>query len=298
MSDPYKMLGVGRDASQDDIKKAYRKLAKALHPDLHPGDQKVENKFKEASAAYTLLSDPDTRARFDRGEIDASGQERPDQRFYRSHAGAGGGTHQRGFGGGLNIDDLFSDLFAGAARGPRRNARGQDATYTLRVGFLDAACGATKRMTLPDGRTLDVTIPEGIAEGQKIRLKGQGGSAGGAGPAGDAFIEVAIEADSDFRRDGVNVEVALPISLPEAMLGAKVEVPTVHGPVTMTIPEGSNSGDRLRLKGRGIRDAKSKVRGDQYVELKVMLPDPPDPALTEMVEGWAKAHPYSVRASK
>lgn len=295
MSDPYAILGVSKSASQADIKKAYRSLAKQLHPDLHPGDAKVEDRFKRVAAANSLLSDPDTRARYDRGEIDAAGQEQAARRFYRAHAG------QSGFGGAFEMGDIFADFFRGrGARGgdrrdPRVHMRGADVSYTLQADFLEAARGATKRITLPDGRVLDVTIPEGVADGQTIRLKGQGGPAMGDARPGDALIEIRVAPHAGFTRKGFDILVDLPVSLPEAVQGAKITVPTVHGAVTMTVPKGANSGDTLRLKSKGVYDRKKRRHGDQYVTLKVMLPDPPDAELKRFVEAWAKTHPYKAR---
>lgn len=294
MRDPYEVLGVARDASQDDIKRAYRRLAKELHPDTHPGDKAVEERFKQVSAAYAMLSDPQMRARYDRGEVDAAGHERAGFQFRRADAGGGG------FAGGFNIDDILGDLFGGrfgtgplGGRGRARTA-GHDVTYSLRVGFVEAARGATRRMTLAGGRTLDVTVPEGIADGQTIRLKGQGQPGIGGGPPGDALIRVEVEPHPVFSRDGAAIRVELAITLSEAVLGAKVEVPTLDGPVAMTVPAGSNTGDTLRLRGKGIRSGDGR-RGDQYVRLKVVLPRRPDKALAGFVKEWTATHPYKVR---
>jgi len=296
MSDPYDVLGVKRDASQDDIKKAYRKLAKQLHPDTHPGDAKIEERFKQVSAAYTILSDPEMRARFDRGEVDASGQERGGFHFDQSSGGPGG------FAGGFNVEDILGDLFGGrfggGAPGGRTGgmrARGQDVSYAIKIDFLEAAKGGSRRVTLEGGRTLDINIPAGIGDGQTIRLKGQGHAGLGGGPAGDALIKVDVEPHPVFTRDGDAVRMELPVTLAEAVLGAKVEVPTVDGPVTMTVPPGSSSGDTLRLKGKGLKRAKSSSRGDQFVRVKLVLPAKPDPQLTELVREWSAEHPYTVR---
>jgi DnaJ-class molecular chaperone len=298
MRDPYEVLGVARDASQDDIKKAYRGLAKELHPDAHPGDKTVEERFKQVSAAYAMLSDPQMRARYDRGEVDAAGQERADFHFRRAHAG--GGEAGGGFAGGFNIEDILGDLLGGrfgaGARGGRARARvpGHDVTYGLGIGFVEAARGATRRMTLAGGRTLDVTVPEGIADGQTIRLKGQGQPGTGGAPPGDALIRVEVEPHPVFSRDGAAIRIELPITLPEAVLGAKVEVPTLDGAVSMTVPPGSNTGDTLRLRGKGVRSGGGR-RGDQYVRLKVVLPRRPDKELSGLVKEWAATHPYKVR---
>lgn len=295
MNDPYEVLGVKRTASQDEIKKAYRKLAKQLHPDTHPGDTKVEERFKRVSAAYVVLSDPEMRARYDRGEVDASGQERAGFRFDQAPGGGG-------FAGGFNVEDILGDLFGGrfgggpdGGRGGGMRAKGQDVSYAIKVDFLDAAKGGSRRVTLDGGRTLDINIPAGIANGPTIRLKGQGHAGFGGGPSGDALINVDVEPHPIFTRDGETVRMELPITLAEAVLGAKIEVPTIDGNVTMKVPPGSSSGDTLRLKGKGIKRGKSGARGDQLVRLKLMLPPKPDPALTDLVRSWSAEHPYTVR---
>ena len=312
MRDPYDILGVSKSATPDEIKKAYRKLAKQLHPDTHPGDKKVADRFKEVTAAYDLVGDAEKRARFDRGEVDAQGNERPT--FHRrQHAGAGagpggpGGDSFFGFnfgggragGGGLNEDDaedIFAQMFGrGARRAGAAQAKGGDRRYSMRVAFLDAVRGAKRRLTLPDGRALDVTIPASIGDGQTIRLRGQG-EAGPAGQAGDALIEVEIEPHALFTRKGDDIHIDLPITLAEAVLGGKIEVPTIDGPVSMGVPKGSNSGGTLRLKGKGLARDKGRVRGDQYVRLVVTLPDSTDPDLEKFAAEWSKKRPYDPRA--
>ena len=306
MSDPYRALGVERDASQEAIKSAYRKLAKKYHPDLNPGDPKVEQRFKEISQAYAILSDAEKRKRFDRGEINASGQETGGARggFYRAYAesgeGAKYGPHGFGFRFDQGLDDIFSDLFGGArqaqtGRGRSVRRRGADVSYRVRVDFLEAAQGAKKRLALADGKQLDVTIPAGTEDGQSLRLKGQGMSGLGGAPAGDALIEVRVEPHAYFRREGKDIHLELPISLQEAVLGATIEVPTVHGKVSMKIPAGSNSGTRLRLKGKGLKDYKTGESGDQYITARVVLPDKPDDELKSFVERWSAANAYDPR---
>lgn len=303
MKDPYQTLGVARSAGADEIKKAYRKLAKKLHPDLNPGNKKVEQEFKEVTAAYDLLSDADKRAKFDRGEIDASGAERPGRGFYRSYAEGGQGAKYRG-GESVFDDDIFSDLFgggfgartgAGGRGGARMNIRGADVSYSATADFIEAALGAKKRLTLTDGKTLDVTIPPGTEDGQTLRLKGQGLPGMGAGAAGDAFIEVRVEPHPLFTRQGNDIHLELPVSLPEAVLGGSINVPTIDGTVSLKVPAGSNTGSVLRLRGKGVPRGKGE-RGDQYVKLKVALPDKPDGELTEFVERWAKKNAYDARA--
>jgi DnaJ-class molecular chaperone len=304
-ADPYAVLGVGREASQDEIKRRYRALAKELHPDLNPDKPEVADRFKQITAAYDLLSDPDKRARFDRGEIDASGQERP-QQFYRDFAEDPQATRfytHEGFSDADSLHDLFEGLFGGAAAGGdgggrsfRMRARGADVSYTLPVDFLEAAKGARKRVTMGDRRTIDLTIPPGVHDRQTLRLKGQGMPGFEGGPPGDAYVEVHVQPHGLFERKDSNVHVELPVTLAEAVLGGKIEVPTIDGPVSMTVPKGSNSGTTLRLKGRGILDPQSGQRGDQYVRLKVVLPKAADPELEELVRRWAQDHPYDPRA--
>ncbi|MCA1441715.1 DnaJ domain-containing protein [Ensifer sp. IC4062] len=295
--DPYQILNVPRTATQNDIRKAYRKRAKELHPDLHPGDKKVEAQFKALSAAYHLLNDPEQRARFDRGEIDASGAERPQQRFYRNFADAdqaGRYTSAGGAGEFEDLSDIFSDLFGRGRGGGGFQARGQDLHYQLEVEFLDAVNGARRRITLPDGNTLDLNIPPGTRDGSTLRLRDKGAPGIGGGPRGDAFIEISVRSHPVFQRKGDDIEVDLPITLYEAVLGAKIEVPTVCGRVSMTVPKGSNTGDVLRLRGKGVKTGHGAA-GDQRVKLQVVLPDKVDPALEALMETWRRAHPYDPR---
>jgi len=282
MEDPYKVLGVERTASDAAIRSAYRKLAKTHHPDVNPGKPAAAERFKEISAAYALLSEPDKRARFDRGEIDASGADRPQERGYYRDYGETAEREKYRADASFSAEDI-EDLFAHAFnRRSRAGApiRGEDLRYTLTVDFLDAALGSKRRLTLPDGRALDVTIPAGLQDGQVLRLRGKGGRSPGGASAGDALIEVTVVSDKLFRREGNDVIVELPVSLKEAVLGAKVPVPTIQGPVTLTIPPNSSSGTRMRLKGRGI------AGGHQYVDLKIVLPPSPEPELAEFLEKW------------
>jgi DnaJ-class molecular chaperone len=285
MRDPYQVLGVAKTASADEIKKKYRQLAKKLHPDLNPGNAEAAAKFKDISAAYDLLSDPQKRARFDSGEIDASGAERPERRYYRAYAESPEGAK---YGSASDADDRFSEL-CGRARGGREfKVRGTDVSYVLPVDFIEAAAGAKKRVTMADGTVLDVNIPAGTEDRQTLRLKGQGQPGFGGADPGDAYIEVHIQPHAYFTRKDSDVHLELPVSLGEAVLGGRITVPTIDGDVAMTIPKGANTGTTLRLKGRGILDRKSRQRGDQYVKLKVVLPDGADPELTRFVESWSK----------
>jgi DnaJ-class molecular chaperone len=289
--DPYATLGVKKDASQADLQKAYRGLAKKHHPDLNPGNSNAEEKFKEITAAYDLLSDPEKRAKFDRGEIDSSGTERPRQRYYRDFADQGnwaGYTTSSGFadfGDFTSSEDILSEIFGRSARGPRR---GQDVRYHLELSFLNAINGGKQSLVLPDGSTLEVNIPPGTRDGQTLRLKGKGRPAAGGGPPGDALIEVSVLPHPYFTRKGDDIYVDLPISIKEAVLGAKVAVPTPGGTITATVPKWSNTGRVLRLRGRGVpRPDGSK--GDEYVTLKIMLPKKPDPELERFIARWQPA---------
>jgi DnaJ-class molecular chaperone len=305
MRNPYEVLGVARDASAADIKRAYRKLAKELHPDLNPGNEAVEQKFKEVSHAYAILGDADKRKRFDRGEIDASGQEAPFKGgFYRRYAETGQGAKYSPFesGEGFGVEDIFADLFGGAARARGKGGRGRsvrrrgaDVSYTVSVSFVEAAVGAKKRVRLADGKTLDVALPAGAEQGQTLRLKGQGMPGVGGAPAGDAYIEVHVESHPFFVRKDNNIHLELPVTLQEAVMGAGIQAPTVHGPVSVKIPAGSNTGTTLRLKGKGVVDRRSGQKGDQYLKLKVVLPDKPDEELTAFVKRWSERHAYDPR---
>jgi DnaJ-class molecular chaperone len=298
-ADPYETLGVKRDATQDDIRAAYRKLAKQLHPDLNPGDAKAEEKFKSVTAAYDLLGDPDKRARFDRGEIDASGAERPRERYYRDFHGAQAHQHPygstAGFSDFMDADDILSDLFARRQSGRTQfRVRGPDLHYRLEVEFLEAVNGATKRITLPDGATLDVTIPPGTRNGQILRLRGKGGAGIGGGEPGDALIEIGVRPHPFFSRRDDNIDIEVPITLREAVLGAKLDVPTPAGQVRMSVPKGANSGTRLRLRGKGVARPDGS-RGDEYVTLKVVLPDKPDAELEEFARRWSGQESHNPR---
>jgi DnaJ-class molecular chaperone len=296
--DLYSVLGVHKTASADEITKAYRKLAKKLHPDLNPGDKTAEDKFKQVSQAYSILNDPDKRGQYDRGEIDATGQERPEARYYREYAGGPEGARYHSSAGFEDIgafSDLFGDMFGaggvgGGRGGARFSMRGQDAQYHLDIAFLDAVNGTKTRITLPDGGTLDVTIPPGVSEGQVLRLKGKGMPGLGEGPPGDALVEIGVRPHPVFKREGNDIVVEVPISFDEAVLGGKVKVPTIGGRVAVTVPAGSNSGQTLRLKGRGV-----KGRGDQLVRLKVTMPDTIDSDLKSFAEEWRKTHAYDPR---
>lgn len=292
MADPYSTLGVARGANEAEIKSAYRKLAKELHPDRNKDNPKAAEKFSAVSSAYDLLSDKDKRARFDRGEIDGEGN--PTAPF--GFGGNGGGFRGRpgqggGFGAeGADFGDIFEGLFGGG--GARRGGggfgrqappqKGANVAYRLAVGFVDAATLAPQRITLQDGKTIDLKLPAGVETGTQMRLSGKG-QQGPAG-AGDAIVTIEVKPHPFYTRDGDNVLLDLPITLDEAVKGGKVKVPTVDGPVMLGVPAGASSGKTLRLRGRGFT-AKGGERGDQLVTLQVDVPAD-DPAIKALVEGW------------
>jgi DnaJ-class molecular chaperone len=304
--DLYSVLGLKRGASDDEIRRAYRKLAKQLHPDRNPGDQQAEDRFKEVSKAYEILKDKDKRAAYDRGEIDEDGRERFQQGFGFGQGGFGGG---RGFGDGFGRDfgggrrgfryqtrtgpggptdfggfeDILSSVFGGGRGGfgfEDASAGGGDSRYEIGLDFLDAARGGKQRMTLADGSTLDVNVPPGIEDGQTLRLKGQG-SAGG-----DALLTVKVRPHPRFERKGHDIHVDVEVPLATAVAGGKVPVPTIDGDVTLTVPAGTSSGRTLRLKGRGIRHAKGGERGDQYARVLIVLPS--DAEDVAALKDWAR----------
>jgi DnaJ-class molecular chaperone len=295
MADPYSTLGIARGASEADIKKAYRKLAKELHPDKHPNDPAASDRFSKVTSAYDLLSDKDKRARFDRGEIDGDGNPAAPFGFGGGGRNAGGGFPGGGFqSGGADFGDIFEGLFGGRAGargggfgaggnpfGRAAPAKGANVAYRLAVSFEDAAAARPQRITLGDGKTIDVKLPNGVETGTQMRLAGKGES--GPGGAGDAIITIEIGSHPFFRRDGDAVRLDLPVALSEAILGGPVKVPTVDGAVMLNVPPGSSSGKVLRLRGKGFT-GKSGVRGDQLVTLMIELPED-DAAL----KAWAEA---------
>jgi DnaJ-class molecular chaperone len=295
MKDPYDVLGVERSASLEDIRKAYRGLAKKLHPDLNPGNRQAEERFKEVASAYDILSDKDKRQRYDDGEIDATGAERPRQRYYKDFASQPDQPYANasGFADFADTDDILSEFLRQQAHA-RANARGPDLSYRLLVEFLDAVNGGTMRLDLPQGGTLDVRIPPGIAEGQVLRLRGKGAPGFGEGGPGDALVEVSIKPHRFFTRQGDDIHVEVPVTLTEAVLGGRITVPTPSGPVTMTVPKHANTGTVLRLRGKGVARP-GGGHGDEFVKLKLMLPDQPDPALETFLSNWEAGKAYDPR---
>jgi DnaJ-class molecular chaperone len=306
---PYSVLGVAASASDAEVRSAFRTLAKKYHPDRNKDDKAAEEKFKEIAAAFDILGDADRRKKFDRGELDADGKERPAYQSRSWSPGAGGGPYQQGgaYGGGFankgdfdDLGDIFADLFgrgrqsggaAGAGAGPQSGGpqfRGRDVKYGLEVDFLDAAKGAKKRVTMPDGKTLDVVIPAGLDAGQTLRLKGQGEPGVGGGPAGDVYVEVSVKPHAVFERQGDDIHIEAAITLKEAVLGGRITAPTIAGDVSISVPRNSSSGAVLRLKGRGVaRDG--APAGDQYVKLKIVLPEGGDAELEDFVRRWSGA---------
>ncbi|MEN7537447.1 DnaJ C-terminal domain-containing protein [Aurantiacibacter flavus] len=308
MADPYSTLGVSRSASEKDIKSAYRKLAKELHPDRNKDNPQASDRFSRVTQAYDLLSDKEKRGQFDRGEIDADGN--PTMPFGHGGGGGGGpfrgGPGGRGNGGGfggdeVDLGDLFEGLFGrgGSSRngggfgrgGPQPRPKGANINYRLSVSFVDAASRTKQRITLADGKTIDLSLPEGVENGTQMRLKGKGQE--GPGGTGDGIVTIDVQSHPFFTRSGDDVRLDLPITLDEAVNGAKIKLPTVDGPVMMTVAPGTSSGKVLRLKGKGF-SRKGGGRGDQLVRLEIVLPD--DCAdLSKRLEGWSDSSP--VRAS-
>jgi len=293
--DPYQELGVPRTATADELRRAFRKLAKQHHPDANPGDKAAEERFKRIASAFDLLGDEEKRRKFDAGEIDADGRE-----IQRGFSGGGpyqqGGFRQAGEFENVDLGDIL-EMFGG--RGGRggpfggfNNQRGSDIRARVEVELEEAIAGTKRRIAFSDGRTLEVTIPKGASDGQVLRLKGQG--AQGRAGAGDALIEVVIRPHPLFRREGDNLIMDLPISVPDAVLGGKVEAPTPEGPVTLSIPAGSNSGSILRLKNRGLPGATGR-RSDLLARLVVTLPERLDPELQRIAEAWRAERPYEPR---
>ena len=281
--DPYQTLGVTKSASTEEIRKAYRKKAKELHPDLHPNDEKKANAFKEASAAFEILSDEAKRAQFDRGEIDADGNP-------TGFANAGGG-YGGGFGGGFRQQggsfqgDPFEDILSGMFGGQRRRAgprKGADIRYRVDISFEDSVLGAKRQMTMADNKSLNVSIPPGVATGQVLRLKSQGEPSQTGGPPGDALLELHVRPSKTWTREGADLRMSVPLPLKTAVLGGNIEVATPAGTVTLKVPEGANTGMVLRLRNKGVQY--TDTPGHLYARLEVTLEDPKDEGLRE----WAR----------
>ena len=313
MRNLYDILRVDKGASQDDVKKAYRTLAKKLHPDHNKDDAKIAERFKEVSAAYSILGDPEQRSRYDRGEIDDNGNERA------PGFGGQGGFRPGGFGGRGSqrqqdfdmeeAEGIFSEFFRftggrGGGRGPSgaqsqnpyqssQRKKGLDISYEITVGFEEAITGSTRRLSLNTGKSVDIKVPAGIKNGQVIRLSGQGGPGLGAAPKGDALVEIRIAPHPYYRREGDDIHLELPISIDEAILGGDIQVPTPRGKLTVRIPRNSSSGRRLRLKEKGVKTAKNT--GHMYVTLKIMAPEQRDLELERAIKEWSGGNGQKLR---
>lgn len=302
MTSPYEILGVTPTASDDDIRKAYRKLAKQLHPDLNPGDAASAERFKLVTAAYDLIGDLEKRRRYDAGEIDADGNERAqqwaDRSYYRDYADAGSARYENahGYGDFSEEGDILAEFLRRSASA-RANRRGEDLHYQLGVSLAEAIKGGQKRITMPGGSVIDVTIPAGMTDGRILRLAGKGAPGAGTGGSGDALIEIEVLPDLRFSQDGGNLTIDVPISLAEAVRGGRIRVPTPTGTVEMMVPARSSSGTKLRLKGQGAPIG-SGTRGDDYVRLSIVLPQDPDPALEAFVEGWDSGRDHNPREDR
>lgn len=299
MLDPYTILQVSKDATADEIKQAYRRLAKALHPDLNPNNPANARRFRDVTAAYDVLSDETKRRQHDR-ETAAAERSRA-QNFEESLEGffrrnwRGGEQSRTGAAGGADAFDYTrADMRAGgnSARPPHRGA---DIYRSLRIGFVEAALGGKKRLAVADDRAIDVVIPPLTEDGQSLRLKGQGGRGNRGGATGDLFVEITVDPHPLFVRHGHDIRMVLPVTVPEAVLGAAINVPTLHGVVQLKIPKGSNTDTVLRLRGKGVPGAAGGTAGDQFVTLKVVLPDARDPAFADAVAEWSRRHQYTVR---
>lgn len=303
MRDPYEILGIAKTASEAEIKKAFRTLAKKHHPDKHAGDAAAQKRFQEISGAYDILGDKQKRAQYDAGAIGADGNPKgfdPRQGGFRQGNpfgggfGGGGGPGAREFhfsfddapGGAAGFEDIFADLMGGRAKGAQnRAAKGEDFAAAVTVSFAESAGGGTRRVMLQNGEQIDVKIPAGVKDGQVVRVKGRGGAGGRGGPNGDILLTVSVAPHPFMTRDGNDIRMDLPVTLKEAVLGAKVPVPTLTGTVSLSVPPNSNTGTVLRLKGKGI--AANDGPGDFYVRLVVTLPEKPDESLRGFVQGWS-----------
>ena len=294
--DPYIVLGVPRTSSEDEIRRAYRKLAKELHPDMNPANRaSAEERFKKVSAAYDIVGDPEKRRQYDRGEIDAGGEAR--RGFHRTYAGGGRAAGGARPGEDFSFGDIFSDLF-GSMRGRGEpgspfGMRGRDVRYSLEVDFLEAAMGARKRVTLPDGGVLDIAVPEGVADRQVLRLKGKGSPGLRGAEPGDAMVEIRVRPHPHFKRVDDDIVLDLPITIDEAVLGAKIEAPTISGRVQVTLPKATSSGRIFRLKGKGVHNTTTGHTGDQLVSVRIVLPEEIDDKLAYFLSEWRQKNQYN-----
>lgn len=284
--DPYEILGVTRSADADDIRRAYKRKAKETHPDLHPGNAAKADVFKAASAAYEILGDTEKRAQFDRGEIDADGNPKGFDGAHGFGGGQGAGRSQ-GFGGAHAQGDAFEDILSGMFGGGRRRPgpqKGADMRYRVEISFEDSISGARREMTMADGRVLNISIPAGIETGQSLRLKSQGKTSISGGPPGDAILEITVRPSKTWTREGNDIRMTAPVPLKTALLGGQIDLETPMGPLALKIPEGSNSGAVLRLRGKGVQT--SNKPGNLYARLEIIIEDPKDSGLKDWARGY------------
>lgn len=295
MKDPYEILGVSKNATDDEIKKAYRILAKKHHPDLNPNNKESTSKFKEINIAYKLIENKEAREKFENGAYDEQSAEDlfRNGQFYNDFQN-GGGRYTYHFDG--NPEDLFASIFSGIKGNyGGMDLPGKDHFYNMEIDLKDAVTGIEQEITLSEGKKLKVKIPAGINDKTKLRFKNQGGKGIGKGNPGDAYVEILIRPSDIFKINGSNLEIEIPISLDEAVNGSKIKIPTIDGTVILTIPPGVNTGSKLRIKEKGLHSGKNKDRGDQIVILKVVLPDIMDGEFKEFIKNWSKNHSYNPR---
>jgi DnaJ-class molecular chaperone len=294
MLDPYKTLGVATTATDEEIKSAYRKLAKQYHPDVNPGKADAERKFKEINAAYTLIGTEDMREKYKQGQFSDDSQaqagrtgpfygetQTPGNRYSQAHAD--------------DFQDIFSSIFGGRERAGSIDISGEDYAFTLEIDLQEAVLGTEKQISLQPGKTIQLKIPPGVDTGTKLRLQGQGGPGFGKGKPGDAYVEINLRPSKVFRREGANLFIEVPVTIGEVVNGAEIDVPTVEGPVVMKIPPGMDTAKKLSLKNKGFPDRENKTRGDLLVELKVIMPPIQDEELKDFIQAWVRKHPYNPR---
>lgn len=303
MKTPYQILGVKENATQDEIKKAYRNLAKKYHPDVSRGNKQNEMKFKEISNAYDLIGTPDARAKYDRGETDEtfstqkeSGKRNQWSSFYDSqyNSGQNGRNHARSFADTFGDEDFFESLFRGGRFHKERNVKNEDTHYQMEVSFADSILGAEKVITLSNGKNLKIKIPKGVTSGTKLRFKGQGQTDNENIPPGDAYVQIIVLPLEGHERNGLDIETELPISFMEAILGSEIEVPTLYGPVMLKIPPGVSTGTKLRIKGKGVVNEEGV--GNHIVKLKVVIPKTTNPELLNAIKSWDGKFDYDPRS--
>ncbi len=295
MKDPYEVLGVSKNASDEEIKKVYRILAKKYHPDLNPNKNEGEAKFKELNFAYKLIENKEAREKFEKGLYDEQFTEASDSgRPFYSNFQNGKGRYANHF--DADTEELFKSFFSNyKGNAGNMNLPGQDHLYSLMIDLKDAIIGGEKEIILSDGNKLKIKIPAGIHDKDKLRIKDRGGPGIGTGKPGDAYIEISIRPSEIFKINGSNLEIEISLSLDEAVNGSKIMVPTIDGSVTIIIPPGTNTGAKFRVKGKGMLKVMSKIRGDQIVIIKVSLPEKTDTEFNEFIKNWSRKHPYNPR---